>query len=309
MKVLVTGGAGFIGSHVAEHYQGRAEVVVLDNFRSGRRSNLDGLDVRLVEGDIRDEDTVREAMRGVSHVYHLAALISVPESMERPRECVAINVEGTLNVLEAAAEAGAAKMVFASSSAVYGDNPEVPKKESMPPAPASPYAITKLDGEYYCALAARQHGLATACLRFFNVFGPRQDPCSAYAAAVPAFIHRALRGEPLIVFGDGLQTRDFVFVKDIVSGLTFAGETPDTEGVFNCGGGGQTTIVSLAEKIIRLAHSESRVAHAPERSGDVRHSLASVDKLRAAGWTPRHDLEEGLAITLEFFRAQRQSPA
>jgi len=309
MKILVTGGAGFIGSHIVEHYQGRAdEIRVLDNLRTGYRRNLDGLDATFIDGSITDKATVEASMQGVDLVFHMAALVSVPESMAKPAECVDINVHGLLNVLEAARSAGVRKLVFASSAAVYGDNPTVPKLETMLPEPKSPYAITKLDGEYYLDLYDRDHGLETAAIRFFNVFGPRQDPKGAYAAAVPIFIEKALAGDDITVFGDGGQTRDFIYVKDIVGALAFAAETPGVTGVFNAGYGGQMTINDLARDIIRAAGSASQLVHGPERAGDVRHSRASADKLRAAGWKPRHEFGEALAATLEDFRGSR-SPA
>lgn len=305
MTILITGGAGFIGSHIVEHHQGRArEIRVLDNLRTGHRRNLAGLGCTFLEGSVTDRALVRRAVAGVDFVYHLAALVSVPESMAKPGECVDINVHGLLNVLEEAAAAGVRKLVFASSAAVYGDNPAVPKLETMVPEPKSPYAITKLDGEYYLDMFRREGRLETAALRFFNVFGPRQDPKGAYAAAVPIFIEKALRGEPLTVFGDGGQTRDFIYVKDIVGALAFAAETPGVAGTFNAGYGRQMTITDLAGEIIRAAGSTSRVEHGPVRAGDVRHSRASADKLLAAGWTPQSTLEQGLARTLEWFRAR-----
>jgi UDP-glucose 4-epimerase len=303
MKILITGGSGFIGSHIVEHYQNLAEEIrVLDNLRTGYRHNLDGLKHTFVEGSVTDRELVRQAVQGVDYVFHLAAMVSVPESMSKPGECVDINVHGLLNVLEESSAAGVTKLVFASSAAIYGDNPTVPKVETMLPEPKSPYAITKLDGEYYLGLFQREGRLETAALRFFNVFGPRQDPKGAYAAAVPIFIEKAVHNEDITVFGDGGQTRDFIYVKDIVGALSFAVETPGVTGVFNAGYGGQITINDLANGLIQAAASTSEVLHAPERAGDVRHSRASADKLRAAGWIPRHSLDEGLAKTLEFFR-------
>ncbi|MCW1916859.1 NAD-dependent epimerase/dehydratase family protein [Luteolibacter sp. GHJ8] len=303
MKILVTGGSGFIGSHIVEHYQDKAEEIrVLDNLRTGYRKNLDGLKCHFIEGSITDRDTVAKAVEGVDYIFHMAALVSVPESMAKPAECVDINVHGLLNVLEAAAAAGVKKLVFASSAAIYGDNPTVPKLESMLPEPKSPYAVTKLDGEYYLDLFKRERGLETAAIRFFNVFGPRQDPKGAYAAAVPIFIEKALGGEDITVHGDGEQTRDFIYVKDIVGALSFAAETPGVTGVFNAGYGGQMTINDLANKIIASSGSAAKVFHGPERAGDVKHSRSSADKLRGAGWTPKHSLDEALATTLEFFR-------
>lgn len=305
MKILITGGSGFIGSHIVEHYQDKAEEIrVLDNLRTGYRHNLDGLRHTFIEGSITDRGLVRKAVEGVDYVFHLAALVSVPESMAKPGECVDINVHGLLNVLEEAAAAGVRKLVFASSAAVYGDNPTVPKLEPMLPEPKSPYAITKLDGEYYLGMFQREGRLETAALRFFNVFGPRQDPKGAYAAAVPIFIEKAVRNENITIFGDGGQTRDFIYVKDIVGALAFAVETPGVSGVFNAGYGGQVTIGDLARGLVVAAGSSSKVLYAPERAGDVRHSRACAAKLRAAGWIPQHTLEEGLAVTLDFFRRQ-----
>lgn len=305
MKILITGGAGFIGSHIVEHYQGIAEEIrVLDNLRTGYLHNLVGLEHEMIRGSVTDREVVRRAVQGVDLIFHLAALVSVPESMSKPGECVDINVHGLLNVLEEAAEAGVKKLVFASSAAVYGDNPTVPKVESMLPEPKSPYAITKLDGEYYLEMFQREGRLETAALRFFNVFGPRQDPAGAYAAAVPIFIEKALRNEDVTVFGDGGQTRDFIYVKDIVGALVFAVETQGVTGVFNAGYGGQITINQLGEGLIRAAGSTSSLVHLGERPGDVRHSRASAERLRAAGWSPQHTLEDGLQQTLEFFRGR-----
>jgi len=304
MKVLITGGSGFIGSHLVEHFQGKADVRVLDNLRTGHRRNLDGFDVDFIEGSILERELVRKTVEGVDYIFHLAAMVSVPESMSNPIECAAINVTGLLNVLEEAAEAGVKKLCFSSSAAIYGNNPTVPKIESMVPEPASPYAITKLDGEYYCDLFTKGSNLETASLRFFNVFGPRQDPNSAYAAAVPIFIRKALAGEPLTVYGDGEQTRDFVYVKDIVAACVFAATTPGVTGVFNVGYGASTTINDIARKIIDAAGSRSTIRHEPVRAGDVKHSLASVDKLRAAGFRPSGDIAAGIAATLRSMRAQ-----
>lgn len=304
MKVLITGGAGFIGSHIAEHYQGIAdEVRVLDNFRTGYKKNLDGLKVTLFEGSITDRELVAKAIEGVDYVFHMAALVSVPESMTKIRECIDLNVNGLLVVLEEAAKAKVKKVVLASSAAIYGDNPVVPKVETMYPEPKSPYGITKLDGEYYLEMFRTTGQVNTGVCRFFNVFGPRQDPKGAYAAAVPIFMEKAIKGEDITVFGDGEQTRDFIYVKDIVGGLTFVAEHPEVTGVHNVGYGGQITINKLAEVIIEAAGSSSKIVHLPERPGDVKHSRACADKLRAAGWAPMHTLEEGLKVTLEYFKS------
>ena len=305
-KVLVTGGAGFIGSHIVEELQGKAEIVVLDSLRSGYQHNLDGLECEFIEGDIRDRATVKAAMRGVDHVFHLAALVSVPESMEKINECVEINAQGFVNVLEEAQAAGVEKLCFSTSAAIYGDNPTVPKIETMFPEPKSPYAVTKLDGEYYAGMFTRERGLPCACLRYFNVFGPRQDPKGAYAAAVPIFITRALAGEEIAIYGDGEQTRDFIYVKDVVAANLFFAQN-DATGVFNIARGGRITINDLAETIVRLTGSGSKIRHLPERAGDVKHSMACVDKAAQAGYRAGHTFDEGLAETIDFYRSRRSN--
>jgi UDP-glucose 4-epimerase len=309
MKVLITGGAGFIGSHIAQLLQGRAEVRILDNLRTGYRRNLDGLEVDFIAGSILDRAAVQSAMQGVDYVFHLAAMISVPESVERPHECVELNVTGLLNVLEAAAAAGVRKLCLSSSAAIYGNNPVVPKVETMLPEPRSPYAVTKLDGEYYCRQFTEAGRLDTVALRFFNVFGPRQDPGSAYAAAVPIFMQRALAQQPITIYGDGGQTRDFIYVKDIAAANLFAATTPGLTGVFNAGYGGQITVLELAQRIITQAGSRSEIRHAPERAGDVRHSRANVGALHAAGFRPVSSLDAGLAETLDYFRQRPSTTA
>jgi len=305
MKVLVTGGAGFIGSHIVEHFQGKAEVRVLDNLRSGFLHNLEGFDVEFMKGSITDREAVRAAMQGVDYVFHLGAMISVPESMGKPVECVEINTIGTLVVMEEAERAGVKKLCFSSSAANYGDNPVVPKLESMTPEPKSPYAVTKLDGEYYCRIFRDEGRLRTACMRYFNVFGPRQDPKSQYAAAIPIFIEKAIRNEPITIFGDGEQTRDFVSVKDVVAANVYLATTPEPCEVYNVGYGRRITVNDLARKIVSFTGSRSEILHAPERPGDVKHSMACVDRLKDAGFTPSGDFDEALATTVEWFRSRR----
>ncbi len=302
MKILITGGAGFIGSHLVEHFQGRAEVRVLDNLRSGFRHNLVAFQHEFMEASILDREAVRKAVQGVDYVFHLAAMTSVPESMAKPVECNELNTTGTLIVLEEAARAGVKKLVLSSSAAIYGDNPVVPKVETMLPEPKSPYAITKLDGEHYCRIFAEAGRLQTACLRYFNVFGPRQDPKSQYAAAVPIFIDRAVKGLPITIYGDGEQTRDFIFVKDIVAANAFFATQSKATGIFNVACGEKITIKELAQKICALTGSKSEIKHAPERAGDVKHSLAAIDKLRAAGFAPASNFSDGLAATIRFFQ-------
>jgi UDP-glucose 4-epimerase len=298
MKILVTGGAGFIGSHIVEHYQHCAEVVVLDNFRTGRIHNLKGLKCQVVEGSILDRELLDSIMPGVDYVFHLAALVSVPESMECIHETVKINVSGLLNVLESARTCRVKKLIFASSAAVYGEGPEQPKQECMLPAPRSPYAVTKLDGEYYCDLYHTEGWLSTASVRFFNVFGPRQDPASQYAAAVPIFIESALHDRPITIFGDGGQTRDFIYVKDIVEALAFLAEDSTQHGVFNAGYGKSVSILDLVESIRAALGSDSPLRFVEERAGDLRHSTSDPSRLLQAGWQPSYSVNSGIEALL-----------
>ena len=305
-KVLITGGAGFIGHHVATAWRREgAHVVVLDSLRTGKRENVaripDNGGLTFIEGSVTDLATVRRAMEGCSVVHHLAAQVSVPESMERPLECVEINVHGTLNVLDAARAAGVSRVVFSSSAAVYGDDPRSPKTEDMTPAPKSPYGITKLDGEYYLKMYAEARGVPTVSLRYFNVFGPQQDPRSVYAAAVPIFIERALQGAEIRIFGDGEQTRDFVYVGDVVAAnlLAATSEGAGRGEVFNVAQGGRITINELAQTIVRVTGSASTIVHAPERAGDIRHSQASIARIvEGLGFAPKTSLEQGLRACL-----------
>ena len=302
MRILITGGSGFIGSHLAESFQGEAEVRVLDNLATGYEINLSRLDVDFRRGSILDDAMLQGAMVGVDYVFHLAAMVSVPISVSEPLSCETVNGVGVVRVLEAAAQAGVRKVFFASSAAIYGDNPTVPKTEAMLPEPKSPYAITKLQGEHWCRFYHDEGRVKTVALRFFNVFGPRQDPRGAYAAAVPIFIEKALNGEPLAIYGDGSATRDFVYVKDIVAAIRHVTVTPELTGVRNAGYGGAITVRALAEKIVELAGSKSEIRYLPDRPGDVKHSRAAVDELAATGFQPVSSLEEGLAATLAYFR-------
>ncbi len=302
MKVLITGGAGFIGSHLVEHFQGTADVRVMDNLRSGFKRNLDGLQCTFIEGSVTDRAVVKDAVKGVDYIFHLAAMISVPESMMNPTECVEINTQGTLIILEEAAKVGVKKLCFSSSAAIYGDNPTVPKVEDMLPEPKSPYAVTKLDGEYYCKMFNDEGWLKTACMRYFNVFGPRQDPTSQYAAAVPIFIDKALKNEPLTIFGDGEQTRDFVYVKDVVAANVYLAQTERLSGEYNVAYGKSMTVNDLAKKIIELTGSKSKIEYASVRSGDVKHSKAAVDKLNDAGLTLDDHFDAGLLDTIRYFQ-------
>ncbi len=302
MRVLITGGAGFIGRHISEHFHDRAEVRVLDNLRSGFESNLSGLQCQLIVGSILDRDLVREAMKGVDIVFHLAAMVSVQESMQKPNECAKINAGGTAIVLQEAARAGVRRLIFSSSAAIYGDNPVIPKIESMPAEPKSPYATGKYEGERHCCSFTDEGRLATVSLRYFNVFGPYQDPRSEYAAAVPAFIEKAIRNEPITIFGDGRQTRDFIYVKDVVAANAFFALKSRATGVFNVACGREITITDLALTIRNLTKSSSAIHYGAERLGDVKHSVAGVDKIHAADFRPVCDLAGGLRATIQFFR-------
>lgn len=302
MRILVTGGAGFIGRHIVEHFHNRAEVRVIDNLRSGSKSNLDGFRCELVVGSVLDRTLVREAMKGVEFVFHLAALVSVPGSIRHPSEYTNINAGGTALVLEEAARARAKKLIFSSSAAIYGDNPTVPKVETMPPEPKSPYAMSKSEGEGYCRSFADAGRLATVSLRYFNVFGPYQNRRSEYSAVIPGFIEQAIRNEPITIFGDGGQTRDFVYVDDVVAANEFFALTSPATGVFNIARGTQTPIRDLASTICKLTRSSSPINYVAQRPGDVKHSVANIDKTHNAGFAAACSLEEGLHATIEFFR-------
>ncbi len=302
MRILVTGGAGFIGRHIAEYFQDRAEVRVLDNLRCGFKSNLSGLECQLIVGSILDRDLVRETMKGVDFVFHLAAMVSVPESVQKPNECAEINAEGTAIVLEEAARARAKKLIFSSSAAIYGDKPAIPTIESMPAEPKSPYAASKYEGERHCRAFTDEGRLATVSLRYFNVFGPYQDARSEYTAAVPAFIEKAIKNEPITIFGDGRQTRDLIYIKDVVAANAFFALKTQATGVFNVAIGRQITITDLALTIRNLTKSSSTIDYGAERPGDVKHSVAGVDKIQRAGFRPVCDFAGGLRATIEFFK-------
>jgi len=296
---VVTGGAGFIGGHLT-HALLRAgrRVRVVDDFSTGRRENL-AAEAELMEGDVAD--LADQAVRGADTVYHLAAMVSVPRSVESPLESHRSTAQSTLALLEAAERAGVRRLVLASSSAVYGDDPALPKNEDQAPRPASPYAVAKLCGELYAQYWASRRRLETVSLRFFNVYGPRQDPDSPYAAAIPIFARRLLAGLPIPVYGDGLQTRDFVFVGDVVRGLQAAAREPDVSGrVYNLAGGRAITILDLVDTLSRLVGAAPRLEFRPPRAGDIRHSWADISRAsRDLGFAPRTPLEEGLRATLD----------
>jgi len=303
-KIVVTGGAGFIGSHIVEYWSKQnADVLVLDNLRSGFEKNLNGFEnVTFVRGSITDKDVVFSVLENADYVHHLAAMISVPESVENPFECVSINVNGLLNVLEASAKHKIKKIVHSSSAAVYGDNPVSPKTILMKPEPKSPYGITKLDGEYYLQSYLENFGLQTISLRYFNVFGPRQDPKSQYAAAIPIFVNNALQNKEIIIYGDGEQTRDFIFVKDVVAANVLAATTENVNGTFNVACGSAISINQLVNLVLELTNSKSHIRYEKERAGDIKHSLASIEETKQQlGFQPKHDLLEGLKETINYF--------
>ena len=301
-RVLVTGGAGFIGSHTAERFAREGyEVRVLDDLSSGLRENC-AADWTLIEEDVRDARAVADAVAGCEVVVHLAAFTSVPESFERHGDCFATNVRGTVHVLDACVEHGVRKLVFASSSAVYSALPEAPKREAECPDPISPYGVSKLEGEHLLEVWRDTRGLASAALRFFNVYGPRQAADSDYAAAVPIFAERGLRGDRLTIYGDGQQTRDFVFVADVAEAIFRAG-TGEAAGVFNVGTGRQISVLELADTLAKLTGGPADHAFEAPRAGDVRSSTADVSQTRKAlGWEPGWSLERGLAATVDWYR-------
>jgi len=304
---LVTGGAGFIGSHLVHALVARRKQVrVLDNLATGRLKNLEGVNdsIEFVTGDIRDLDTCRKAMRGVRFVLHQAALSSVPRSLADPLSTSAVNIQGTLNLLIAAREEGVKRFVFASSSSVYGDPPTLPKSETMTPDPQSPYAVSKLAGEQLCRVFARADGLPTISLRYFNVYGPRQDQDSPYAAVIPRFIMHSLKGTSATIFGDGVQSRDFTYVTDCVAANLLACETESCQGeVCNIGSGARVTIAELHALVRRIIGAGLPPQYDAPRVGDVKHSLAGISRAKSfLGYEPGVSLETGLAQTVEWVR-------
>ncbi len=309
-KVLVTGGAGFIGSHIVEELLLRGDTVrILDNFSTGRRENLpDGKKkVEVVEGDLRDAAIVKEAVRDVELVFHQAAFISVPESLRDPGACFSINVGGTVGLLEASRQAGVRQVVLASSTAVYGNTETFPTTEESPLRPLSPYALSKQVDELYARLYTQAYRLPVVSLRYFNVYGPRQQPDSPYAAAIPIFLNLLVAGKPLTVFGDGKQSRDFVFVKDVVRANLLASESQDAAGeAINVCTGTETRLLDLLEELSEISPQAPQVHFAPPRAGDIYRSLGSPDlAVRLLGFRPQTGLHEGLKQTIDWMRNDR----
>jgi len=306
MKVLVTGGGGFIGSNLVRALVERGDNVrVLDNFSTGIRANLADLlgDVELVEGELRSYERVHAATRGVEVVFHEGALPSVPRSVHDPLTTSAVNVEGTLNVLLAARDEGIRRVVFASSSSVYGSSGELPRVETANPDPISPYGVSKLAAERFCVSFSRVYPLETVALRYFNVFGPNQDPTSQYAAVVPRFITAIAEGRAVAVYGDGEQRRDFTYVANVLEANFLAAEADGVSGaILNVATGRSTTVNELAETIGSLLGRPVEREEHPERAGDIRDSWADITRARELlGWEPRIGLEEGLRLAAEFF--------
>jgi nucleoside-diphosphate-sugar epimerase len=306
-KVLVTGGAGFIGSNLVRGLLEQGdEVRVLDNFSTGNRANLAGLDVAVVEGELRSYERVHNAVRGVELVYHLGALGSVPRSVQDPLTSSAVNVEGTLNVLLAARDEGVRRVVYSSSSSIYGSDGVLPRTEDMLPDPISPYGVAKLAAERYCVSFSRvYHGFETVVLRYFNVFGPRQNPYSEYAAVVPLFVTAIGEGRPVTIYGDGEQSRDFTYVSNVVDATIRAGAADGASGsIFNVAAGVPGSVNLLADTIGRILGLPVEREYRDPRPGDVRDSWADVGVAgRVLGYRPAVDLEEGLRRTIDFLRA------
>lgn len=304
MKVVVTGGAGFIGSNLAEELSKKHQVIVLDDLSTGREINIKGLDVEFVKGSITDLSLLNRVFTGVDYVFHEAALPSVQRSVENPLATNEVNIGGTLNVLMAARDQGVKKVMFASSSSVYGDTPTLPKRESMTPAPMSPYAVTKLTGEHYFEVFSSLYGLKMTCLRYFNVFGPRQDPKSQYAAVIPNFITKILNHQSPIIHGDGEQTRDFTFIRDVVHANILAMES-SSEGVFNIACERRVSLNVLADQIMEIIGERREPIYDAARSGDVRDSLADYALAREhLNYEPGFTLLQGLEETIQWFRNQ-----
>jgi len=309
-RYLVTGGAGFIGAHLVDRllHDGHG-VRVIDNLSTGKKENIEPfLDkIEFIEGDIRNLELVHTAMEGVDHVLHQAAVPAVPRSVKDPLTTNSANVEGTLNILIAARDVGVKRVVYASSSSVYGDTPTLPKREGMRPEPRSPYAVSKLAGELYCQVFHQVYGLETVALRYFNVFGRRQDPESQYAAVVPKFVTALLQGRAPTIFGDGKQSRDFTYIENVVEANLLATKAPDVAGeVFNIACGEQLTVNGLVRLLGKAVGVSAglKAQYAPARPGDVRHSWANISRAKdLLGYEPKVSVKEGFERTVEWYRS------
>jgi len=300
-SVVITGGAGFIGSNLAEQLIADNKITIIDDLSTGSLDNIASIknkrNLTFVLGSILNGDLLEKRFHGIDVVFHEAAIPSVARSVDDPLTTNEVNIQGTLNVLIAAKNQKVGKLVFASSSAVYGDTVILPNKEHAHPNLQSPYALTKLTGEYYCQIFNRLYGLSTICLRYFNVYGPRQNPNSEYAAVIPLFISNILNNNPPVIYGDGNQTRDFIFIKDVIQANILAAESEAT-GVFNIGAGHSTTVNELAKVIISILGRDLHPIYKEARPGDIRNSLADIDLARSFGYNPRYSLENGLSETI-----------
>ncbi|HEY32764.1 MAG TPA: SDR family oxidoreductase [Dehalococcoidia bacterium] len=300
-RVVITGGAGFIGSNLAYELSDDNDIVIIDDLSTGSIDNVAGLvgknNVTLIKGSILDLRLLETSLKRTEYVFHLAAIASVPRSIVDPLPTNEVNITGTLNVLTAAKKNGIKKVIYASSSSVYGDTPTLPKTEDMQPNSQSPYALTKLVGEYYCRIFYEVYDIPTICLRYFNVYGPRQNPDSEYAAVIPSFISRVSRNEQPIIYGDGSQTRDFTYVRDVVRANIIAAKS-DATGVYNIGSGGNVTINELAELISYILNRDVKPIYEKPRAGDVLHSLADITLARTVGYEPQYSLVDGLRETI-----------
>jgi UDP-glucose 4-epimerase len=311
-RIAVSGGAGFIGSNLVWSLHNENDVTVIDNLSTGRIENINELiaskRVQFINGSIADSKLMMNALSGIDVVFHEAALPSVSRSVKDPLTTNEAGITGTLTTLLAARDSGVKRFVFASSSSVYGDTPMLPKNEEMSPNPISPYALTKYTCEQYCRLFKEIYGLSTVSLRYFNVFGPRQDPTSEYSAVIPRFIHSALQGKDLTIYGDGLQTRDFTFVKDIVKANILAAES-DSSGTYNIAAGKQITLNDLASQILKIVGtSKANIKYQPPRVGDIKHSLADISKAnRAFGYASSYSIHQGLEETVRWFSNERST--
>jgi nucleoside-diphosphate-sugar epimerase len=314
MRYLVTGGAGFIGSNIVDELVRRGhDVVVLDDLSSGKRTNLEQVagKVDLQVESITDLDKIQKACEGADYVIHLAARTSVPRSVKDPIESNRINIDGTLNVLVAARDAKVRRVVFAASSSAYGETPILPKVESMQPEPISPYGVTKYVGELYAQVFGRVYGLENACVRYFNVFGPRQDPTSQYSGVLSRFMLAVLEGKKPVIYGDGEQSRDFTFVQNVVDETLRACEAPDASGrVFNGGTGSRITLNQVIRLLSKISGQQIDVAYDPPRNGDIRDSQADISLARRVlGYEPKVHFEEGLRRTWEWYRGKYSAKA
>jgi len=306
-KIVVTGGAGFIGSNLARHLSNeKNHVVVIDNLSTGYLENIQDLiaaeKVEFIKGSITELNMLQDTFKGVDYVFHEAALPSVPRSIKEPLLTNQVNINGTLNVLLAAKDTGVKKVIYASSSSVYGDTPTLPKKESISPNPLSPYAVSKLTGEYYCQVFTSAYGLPTVALRYFNVYGPHQDPAGEYAAVIPKFITRILNHQHIVIYGDGKQTRDFTYVSDVVRANILAAESK-ISGVFNMAGGKHITLNDLAQTIMMSCQNKEDIVYEDVRPGDIKRSFADISKAKKGfGYIPEYDITEGLKETIKWFQ-------